>query len=921
MRNKLLHPRKTHLIEHISDDARSLRQDDVELQKVLLTGRAIKDLLCGDTVSLNNDSDTSYFSDGNIDLNNIVDASIRYIPAFVYNTTGVVGQHYVNGPLEGTSNEKTCGAMLHTMVVLPDGSLTYETGERESNPSSIRQIFYPDDPSDLDGYTRVGTWNSSTEQYEWSSWVSLSGRMLRIKVLASTKAAVMYNEETGYNPLLPYVIYELHLGGIDIRLPSADSCILATSIAFEQYANTNYTFTQVHGEGTESANLENEPSSKEKYYTLVGNQYIRVGNNGIITEFEGTEKYYKRDSINQWTNYVTYEEYAKNPDGTVSLQTYRTTLMPGIDTTRANTYDSPLEDNAHYEEAHQAIQYRYEVINREESLTRVVDGESVVSSRTWILDTAPEAVDALEGFAELLDAHTDLKIDDILKYDLRVDNVINDYSKPLVICSSANMQGVAKLKLSIVSHQKSESSDEGDGESEEVTVTNLSPGFSISVYKFNEYDGDFDPTKLVMKYIPTQDERPSVYKKYYRYNQISGYYLAGENHNGFLESFDNGVTYYTKEFEPEDTMPVTVCRVNGSYRAARFLSTEESINSPVYVDHDGSTHTYEDVGRAEFLANYTVDSPLEAFIDVARNDTIMVVITSDAHNDDKGIVSPELEFWPYPHDSFIPKLNINKKSYLPEDLQKESLPCSPEESVPSSEVFTKAYKILASNLQKKGLLFGAVNWNASLDSCKSPGIYSVGASALSSGTISGSQHGDKTTFTKGTLFVFSNEVAFTADTLRQSDADAVTHDTSAQIVQVIFGYRNQAINESRPISEIWTRTYVGGYWCPWIRLDRTQSLSTKITSTSVSASKIEELLAAGQAIIVVDSRSPVTINLPDPAYHKGDKVQIEAINTEVHITYSKNSDTYTYTSTTNDKDRMLYPLECDGEYWYVITVT
>ena len=23
----------------------------------------------------------------------------------------------------------------------------------------------------------------------------------------------------------------------------------------------------------------------------------------------------------------------------------------------------------------------------------------------------------------------------------------------------------------------------------------------------------------------------------------------------------------------------------------------------------------------------------------------------------------------------------------------------------------------------------------------------------------------------------------------------------------------------------------------------------------------------------------------------------------------------------NDKDRMLYPLECDGEYWYVITVT
>ena len=64
-------------------------------------------------------SDIDYFSGGSLDLNKVIDPSIRYVDA-----ESISG--YLNGPLAGTINAKDGSAMLHTMVVLPSGVLSYD---------------------------------------------------------------------------------------------------------------------------------------------------------------------------------------------------------------------------------------------------------------------------------------------------------------------------------------------------------------------------------------------------------------------------------------------------------------------------------------------------------------------------------------------------------------------------------------------------------------------------------------------------------------------------------------------------------------------------------------------------------------------------------------------------------------------------
>ena len=103
-----------------------------------------------------------------------------------------------------------------------------------------------------------------------------------------------------------------------------------------------------------------------------------------------------------------------------------------------------------------------------------------------------------------------------------------------------------------------------------------------------------------------------------------------------------------------------------------------------------------------------------------------------------------------------------------------------------------------------------------------------------------------------------------------------------------------------------------------MRLQRTPVIWDVGSSNEVSATDIADKLRQGPLTVAFTSASSnmATVNLPDPKYHKGDKMQVEAVSRPIKIKYSS----YEYTNSTI-KDRMLYPLECDGTNWYVITVS
>ena len=88
---------------------------------------------------------------------------------------------------------------------------------------------------------------------------------------------------------------------------------------------------------------------------------------------------------------------------------------------------------------------------------------------------------------------------------------------------------------------------------------------------------------------------------------------------------------------------------------------------------------------------------------------------------------------------------------------------------------------------------------------------------------------------------------------------------------------------------------------------------------------MQEYLRYGSPNVVVSgsNSTTVTVNLPDPANYAGFKFQIEAVGCQIKVQYTKGSTTYTYQNgTTKDSpNRMLYPIECDGNYWYVVTVS
>ena len=337
-------PIKPVRIEHVADDVKLLKKSDVQQQKTLLSGRALKDL--GSAVAFEftgtGEYDADYLTNNNIDFNKLVDTDIRFIAA---------DDDRVNGP-SGLTGGSLAGIISITNV-LQSGALTWDSSlaaSRSGHVEHIRQIYWPSDIDNPGGYTRVGKWNYGTSSWDWSNWVIMSPESVNRIIITDKTASAL-------SALLPNSIYELHCNGCNITLPSALSMKVGTVIGFEQYPNPK---------ALEAADETNKT--------------------GIYAE--------------AWSSVVSYE--APDPIATGNpVVDFQVTLVSALDPIKEAT----KETGAHgtwYENAHCGITYKFENVS-----IVPFEKNGTTYDRMWSLLTDQDADQVVPELSELLDKHTD----------------------------------------------------------------------------------------------------------------------------------------------------------------------------------------------------------------------------------------------------------------------------------------------------------------------------------------------------------------------------------------------------------------------------------------------------------------------------------------------------------------------------------
>ena len=112
-------------------------------------------------------------------------------------------------------------------------------------------------------------------------------------------------------------------------------------------------------------------------------------------------------------------------------------------------------------------------------------------------------------------------------------------------------------------------------------------------------------------------------------------------------------------------------------------------------------------------------------------------------------------------------------------------------------------------------------------------------------------------------------------------------------------------------------------WGAWVPMQPGPTIFT--SSADVNLTAMTNYLRYGSPVVVVSGSESTTrtITLPDPTNYSGIKFQIEAVGCQIKIQYTKSGTTYTYSNSTTkaSPSRMLYPVECDGTNWYVVSVS
>ena len=636
------------LVQRVSDEIRDLRKDDVALQQTVLTARAVSDLFRGDSVNINNARDKAYFTQaGYVDLNKITESGCRFISE----------ASYVNGPsyavrVNAKGEEIQLGGFLYTMDILPDGQLLWGVG-RNTNLTAAEIELSPGVPDPNGPFTgiskrndlphRIDSTNDDPNDYTMGAPI----RQLFYVANRELDEPEVYTRIGEYVPVTDdngNKVYDStgklqcqYEWGQWVTFNGKWLYIVVTDASIKEVVNP--IVNAVYSVHTNIPEFALPDANKQKYGITI--RIIQHPDPNV-------------DNRELWATNVVYVHGQEGDDDYEKMQV---TCTPAP---RRNTVR--VEDA--YKDGLVPTEYIFEVAPRMDDQNK----KATLIGKTWHLKVDADETEFTTGIVELLDAHTELGIADIIDYTNRKFAEDNgpypDSAKdPIYINRAVLVDGFIKLTIS-------------------KDVTMAVQNWSLLIKRLD--------SRNPISFIPTEDLSPIPGKVYFKrslpHSAAEGVYSVADDlvdDQGNILAFNCNLVYY--EINPDATVEDLFTVV------ARDLQP----GIPVSYQHK-----------------------------IYRNDVVYVVIYpgegTRGHQDTRGRIFPSLAFVPNPHPgSYIVRGDLNEEAFTHQMF--ESLKANgrldkhlqANESPASSASVIKAYTYLASRMQERGLLFGAVDANTS----------------------------------------------------------------------------------------------------------------------------------------------------------------------------------------------------------------
>ena len=864
-------------VQRVTDDIRALREGDVSQQQTLLTARAIADIFRGDTVSITNGTDAKYFDGDLVDLDRITDAGCRHIQE----------GSCINGPKYAVREEETgeltpFGGFLYTLSVLPTGELYWGSLE---DPKAREDL-------------EIAIRNPETK-----------GAILDRPLPEHTPIRQLFyvanddlDEPMAYTRMGVYEAYTTPAGTTDYRYKWGEwvtmngqvQYIVVTDARMEEVVNP----------------IVNSVYSVHTTIPLFALPDADLQKNGstirIIQHPDPNE-----DNRQLWATHVVYE-HGEETDEDYEKMEITCTPAP-----RRNT----VKVEAAYKEGLCPTEYVFEVAPRSDD----VNGSATIIGKTWHLKQDADETEFTAGIVELLDAHTELGIKDIIDYANRKyaqDNGAYPAQSglPLYINRSVGVDGY--LKLNIVKDDVFEDND--------------------WVLQIKRLD-----SRNPVNFVETRDLMPDPEK-----------------------------TYFTK-------VAYEASAAEGVFKIA-VLGTDIH-GCPTF---DCTVTYYEIDESAEVIDLFTISSagltpgmPVKYQHQIFRNDVIYLVVTpgTSGHIGAREHIFPVLSFLPDPHaGSYISRDDLNQSAYTARlfEMMKEAgqLPAGvdPSDCPVSTEALILAYQNIASKLQAKGLLFGDIDDTRAVpnpDELVTSGIHWITGITQPSGYPEGLDGS-----AGARLVVFGQDYS-TKEILHENDQYFVTGDTVADLEKTYYtrnlltgemtacvgltdfaiGVTYYELDESKELQHdadvtqvliqdttIWMRTFkqATATWTPWACLTGGRTVKSYVSDDayhhlSLDADTLRAWMMNGDLTLFCGvtfystTRSQLQqINLPAPSTLPFGKKLTLAINaaqnSQVRCVYTAEGESqerayiFTYTG---ESGLYLETLELvsNGTHWYCKT--
>jgi len=624
-------------VQRVSDDIRDLRKGDVAQQQTVLTARAVADIFRGDTVVKSSAFDAKYFDGDKVDLDLIIDSGCRHIAEGTY----------INGPKyavreEETGDQTPYGGFLYTLGVLPTGELYW--GPQEF-PKTAEDIEITSKALEVEAYR--GTPNGDHE-IEYKNELPIGSPIRQLFFVDNDDQ----DEPQSYTRVGRYESYVDVTGQTQFRykwgnwmtLNGETQYIVVTDARMEEVVNpiTNAVYS-VH---------TNIPR-----FDLPDANTQKLGSTIKIIQHPDPNS----EDRQLWATNVVYEY---GTEGEADYEKMQITCTPAP---RRNT----VRTEEAYKEGLVPTEYVFEVAPRMDDAS----GSATIIGNTWHLKVDADETEFTTGIVELLDAHTELGIRDIIDYSNRKYSADSGaYShpskQPLYINRSVCCDGFLKFTIS-----KNDLFKDKD--------------WILQIKRFD--------SRNPVNFFPTKDVAPDPYKTYFTKVPYESSAAEGVFKIAIIEDgrFDCTIQYY--EIDPD----------SGIEDLLTLTSDSLTPGVPVHYQHK-----------------------------VYRNDIVYVVITpglgdgSKGHIDARGNIFPVLSFVPDPHPgSYVSKEEMDGYGFSAKmfELLKDNglLPktATTEDTPANLQAIISGYTDLAGKLQKRGLLMGAAFLSIHPDDVKEGGVY------------------------------------------------------------------------------------------------------------------------------------------------------------------------------------------------------